>query len=71
MIRVQAQSVLIQCFYFFFKDKEAHNVHAKTYISKIHSRNLILDHMLSAFPKISVQMIPINKDPLTGSFSQK
>ena len=46
-------------------------LHAKTYISKINSRNLILDHMLSAVPKISVQMIPKNKDPLTGSFSQK
>ena len=43
----------------------------RTYISKIHSRNLILDHMLSAVPKISFQMIPKNKDPLTGSFSQK
>ena len=45
--------------------------HIMTYISKIHSRNLILDHMLSAVPKISVQMIPKNKDSLTGSFSQK
>ena len=58
---------LVQYFYFFFKDKEAHHVHAKTYNSKIHSRILILDHsMLSAVPKISVQMIPKNKDPLTG-----
>ena len=35
-----------------------------TYISKIYSRNLILDHMLLSAPKIYVQMIPKNKDPL-------
>ena len=39
----------------------------KTYISKIYSRNLILDHMLLSVSKIYVQMIPKNNDPFLGS----
>ena len=42
----------------------------KTYISKIYSRNLILDHMLLILSKIYVQMIPKNNDPFLGSSSK-
>ena len=39
----------------------------KTYITKIYSRNHILDHMLLSVPKIYVQMIPKINDPFLGS----
>ena len=42
----------------------------KTYISKIYSRNLILDHMLLIVSKIYGQMIPKNNDPFLGSSSK-
>ena len=42
----------------------------KTYIFKIYSRNLILDHMLLIVPKIYVQMISKNNDPFLGSSSK-
>ena len=42
----------------------------KMYISKIYSRNLILNHMLSIVYKIYVQMIPKYNDPFLGSSSK-
>ena len=39
----------------------------KTQISKIHSRNLMLDQMLLSVLKIYVQMIPKNDDPFLES----